>query len=190
MWERISQFSTLYVDRLDFAFRTKNKIENENIYNFTFWKSTNFRFKFVQRKCFFISSFEVTLPVATLQTNARAQKCHSKRRIHSKGNLSNRQTMMNWPKYEAIRAKVTNSWTTISHPGSSFSRINRYSSPYKAWHPWNKWSYKENKLDIEINLQTAAVILPVVEHFCWFLKNEWYFMMWSKSFSLIKHFSP
>ena len=40
-------------------------------------------------------SFEETLPVATLQTNARAQKCHSKRRIHSKGNLSNRQTMMN-----------------------------------------------------------------------------------------------
>ena len=87
----------------------------------------------------------MTLPVATLQTNARAQKCHSKRRIHSKGNLSNRQTMMNWPKYEAIRAKVTNSWTTINHPGSSFSRINRYSSPYKAWHPWNKWSYNEKR---------------------------------------------
>ena len=69
------------------------------------------------------------LPVTPLQTRAMPQKCHSNLRIHSNGTLSNRHTMTSCPKKDVINANVTKSCITISHPGISFSRINRYSVP-------------------------------------------------------------
>ena len=57
------------------------------------------------------------------------QKCHSNLRIHSNGTRSNKQTMTSCPKKDVINANVTKSCITISHPGISFSRINRYSVP-------------------------------------------------------------
>ena len=56
------------------------------------------------------------LPVSPLQTRANPQKCHSNLRMISRGYRRNRATITPRPTIDAIRANVTNSWTTINQP--------------------------------------------------------------------------